>query len=458
MNLIQLSFEGHIDIIFDNFTPEDVIKKSSLEIILYIMALSQYSQWSVINQLLEELKQNAHPDYQNIYDLAVYFIAFQHVTIIAYRDIKDEIYQRIRLLNTSDDNLKILMVLLLSKHDNSTIDEFYANCQELGLDQLDNYNYFRGNICHRTGFIQKKNESLRMLAFEKSLYSKVECQLNESPERLHYDRIKIIKYVIEFYHKRKVSLEELITAIHKYSVSKNLLCPYDVEPVVLNFVANKIRLLGDKETSLSLVEYSKSICSSDRWDSLSYSYLCIKGVINDFINWYDRQFFREGIPVDKLLLTDYIYILYASKQYNKLYETYEEHKDKLKNLDPIRNFSLHYTLARYFTNTHQIKRLSQLPEFNDNVDLIKLKGDCLIFYKRLVAWANSIIALVVSKGFLVEEYHENIVECSVCLEDVDSKSTIIKCPKCTNHVGHITCLTSWFSNKDSCPLCRYKLY
>ena len=47
-------------------------------------------------------------------------------------------------------------------------------------------------------------------------------------------------------------------------------------------------------------------------------------------------------------------------------------------------------------------------------------------------------------------------ECCICLEEYKENDVLIKL-KC-NHMFHKECLEPWFNNnKNSCPLCRYKL-
>ena len=42
------------------------------------------------------------------------------------------------------------------------------------------------------------------------------------------------------------------------------------------------------------------------------------------------------------------------------------------------------------------------------------------------------------------------LECSICLEDIKDKYTIIKC----NHVFHKQCLNLWLKKHQTCPMCR----
>lgn len=41
-------------------------------------------------------------------------------------------------------------------------------------------------------------------------------------------------------------------------------------------------------------------------------------------------------------------------------------------------------------------------------------------------------------------------ECSICLENLNSKYTILKC----NHVFHTQCIKKWLKNHMECPMCR----
>lgn len=114
MDIIQLYFEGHIDVIYDNFAPDKIIGQSSFEILCYIMTLRQYNQWKVIHQVLEQLKLDEHPDYQNIYDLTIY----PRITIV-HHDIKQEILQRFELL-------EILLLIIIFYQVSSKLDLYFV--------------------------------------------------------------------------------------------------------------------------------------------------------------------------------------------------------------------------------------------------------------------------------------------------------------------------------------------
>lgn len=43
-------------------------------------------------------------------------------------------------------------------------------------------------------------------------------------------------------------------------------------------------------------------------------------------------------------------------------------------------------------------------------------------------------------------------ECSICMENYDEKSSVIKIP--CNHMYHEKCILQWFENNKTCPLCR----
>ncbi|WCJ42554.1 RING/U-box superfamily protein [Euphorbia peplus] len=45
--------------------------------------------------------------------------------------------------------------------------------------------------------------------------------------------------------------------------------------------------------------------------------------------------------------------------------------------------------------------------------------------------------------------------CSVCMENFGSGSIGKRVP--CGHVFHVSCISSWLSNCDSCPLCRFNI-
>ncbi|KAL8093277.1 hypothetical protein AgCh_035242 [Apium graveolens] len=44
--------------------------------------------------------------------------------------------------------------------------------------------------------------------------------------------------------------------------------------------------------------------------------------------------------------------------------------------------------------------------------------------------------------------------CSICLQDDEEEVSVLEC----NHVFHQSCIVKWVREKNTCPLCRCKLY
>jgi len=53
------------------------------------------------------------------------------------------------------------------------------------------------------------------------------------------------------------------------------------------------------------------------------------------------------------------------------------------------------------------------------------------------------------------EDFKGTTECSICMEDFDSKEQIRR--TCCGHVFHSKCLAGWFNSGHTCPLCRTEL-
>ncbi|NHJ49964.1 MAG: hypothetical protein FK733_19385 [Asgard group archaeon] len=65
----------------------------------------------------------------------------------------------------------------------------------------------------------------------------------------------------------------------------------------------------------------------------------------------------------------------------------------------------------------------------------------------------------IDKKINLEQYitrlESNIENCSICKLTLDSKDTIVKCPKC-NSVFHFEHLEYWLETNDKCPVCGFK--
>lgn len=58
------------------------------------------------------------------------------------------------------------------------------------------------------------------------------------------------------------------------------------------------------------------------------------------------------------------------------------------------------------------------------------------------------------KGGPVPPDSKTLGNCSICRADMFREQPLTKCPKCQNET-HSSCLLSWFSKCQTCPLCRY---
>ncbi len=56
---------------------------------------------------------------------------------------------------------------------------------------------------------------------------------------------------------------------------------------------------------------------------------------------------------------------------------------------------------------------------------------------------------------LLELKKTNSVDCSVCKEEFDIQSKLIKLP--CNHYFHGECVKPWLEQRNSCPTCRFEL-
>lgn len=54
------------------------------------------------------------------------------------------------------------------------------------------------------------------------------------------------------------------------------------------------------------------------------------------------------------------------------------------------------------------------------------------------------------------ELHENVTECSICLQDFQAKEKVIRILAC-EHIFHRGCLQDWLFRKQFCPLCKLDL-
>jgi len=50
----------------------------------------------------------------------------------------------------------------------------------------------------------------------------------------------------------------------------------------------------------------------------------------------------------------------------------------------------------------------------------------------------------------------SIPSCSICFDEIDIKLTGLVTLPCGHH-NHMNCITRWFSNHDSCPICRKEM-
>lgn len=50
---------------------------------------------------------------------------------------------------------------------------------------------------------------------------------------------------------------------------------------------------------------------------------------------------------------------------------------------------------------------------------------------------------------------ENLRECSVCKEEFEEATEVVKMP--CNHLFHQECLLTWLKMHNSCPTCRFEL-
>lgn len=56
---------------------------------------------------------------------------------------------------------------------------------------------------------------------------------------------------------------------------------------------------------------------------------------------------------------------------------------------------------------------------------------------------------------LLELKRTNSVDCSVCKDEFNLESKLVKLP--CNHYFHRECIKPWLEQRNSCPTCRYEL-
>ncbi|XP_022925918.1 E3 ubiquitin-protein ligase ATL41-like [Cucurbita moschata] len=51
------------------------------------------------------------------------------------------------------------------------------------------------------------------------------------------------------------------------------------------------------------------------------------------------------------------------------------------------------------------------------------------------------------------DHHGEIVECSICLSNIEEKATVRILPNC-KHIFHVECIDMWLFSNTTCPVCR----
>lgn len=115
---------------------------------------------------------------------------------------------------------------------------------------------------------------------------------------------------------------------------------------------------------------------------------------------------------------------------------------------------LHQQLLTHIDPDERLYLVDKLVEYMTNFCKVEGDSDCgYVFDATLEILCFSMMG--VCTGTYVPENREEVVTCSVCLENVMAgvEYSVLPC----YHIFHSTCIDSWLETNITCPNCRYSL-
>lgn len=476
MDIAELYYEGHFDVIMEYFDVHDIINaRDIVKTILYLICLMDFKRFDLINIILSQLRESNNPDYQNVEDLIVIDLLPQ-----CYVDRAEPILARLKTLNTADSDFKVILLYKSILRDiNGPTPEiktrnFLTMCKNLNLDGTRIYSYIEKKIDPNSGTFRDSDFAMKireMNSFD-FIFSDIQDMVSNDIIIKYYGKedLEIMKFLINLCQNKKyvVDIDDLFNLISISATEKNKVFPFDILPIFLSNIANKVRFLQHYDIAKELYERLKNICSGEEFDLLSYTYLIFIKDGQAIIKWLEKYVLNKITTPSTGLIVDYMVMLVNLREYKKYEEAYHKWNNLILTSSSRTILSLYKSARlRYLLDTQQLDDIQQLDSIpNSNHAPVIFTEIKKYNSKRL--YIQKLLGHLKTHGFkIVENYSlddaagcfdsDNCLTCSICLDEIlDARITLITCLDCKKYVGHALCLAKWLKTNASCPLCRCK--
>lgn len=476
MDILDLFFNGHVDIIMDSYTVEQVIDTGDyVDMYAYLYCLISFRRYDIVYVITNHLKSKNTPESEALC-LLVQYNAVPDV----YISFKSEIINNLSMIEISDIDIKVIILRTLMyidiKYDETHLflDKFVSTCEEFGYEECRIFKYIKKFTDLETGTQKKYNYSKKLDIIYSVIPNEEHLELIEdSVFKKHYEKQMqhIVKLIYNLYKRNNVDIEDFIQTVHLCSSINSKISIIDIEPYILSMYANAIRLLnrfvgGNQTNSVhlakKLIDRFIEIYPAENLDDISYNYLSFVGDNMALCDLMEKNIIcKKNLSVDNMI--KYMILLCKLERYDRyeeMFEKYDKYVTSAKNRIGLSGYNL--ARMRYFLITNQITSIFDI-DINDNKSAVLDYSKSMAITKNKI---NILLSFIKSKGFKISEQYrlddsaccfddENSTICSICSEYIENtKVTMVECRSCKKYVGHVVCLGKWLKINPTCPLCR----